>query len=124
MHARARTHTRTHSLNGSEERGAGRERGGLKEKGCREKKECTDRKRWRETWHSKICDTQQSIYCLHDKTKKSEKGATTGNIVFSLQDTLNNKNTTDKVYKGFCILSLILGISGHTFNCSEISYIK
>ena len=39
------------------------------------------------TWHSKICDTQQSRLCSHDETKKREKGATTGKFVVILQYT-------------------------------------
>ena len=59
------------------------------------------------------------------RRRKSALRATTCNIVFKSQYTLLITIILikyDKVYKGFCILSLILGISGHTINYSEINY--
>ena len=62
-------------------------------------KECIEWKRRRETrtWHSKIRYTQQSRLCSHDETKKSEKGATTGSIIFILHYTFYNNNTSTVV---------------------------
>ena len=67
-----------------------KERGAGERKGVGERKGCRREEGWRETWmwQSKICDTQQSRLLLQNKTKKPEKGATTGSIVFRLQYTL------------------------------------
>ena len=77
----------SHPWNGSEERGAGR--GGLKEKGCREKKECIERKRGggRRGVVRFVTLYRADSACM-TKQAKSEKGATTGNVVFRLQYTL------------------------------------
>ena len=76
-----------HSLNGSEE--VQERKGGLK-KGV-QGEERVHREGEAEgdvdvAWQD--FDTQQSRLCMHDETKKSEKGAATGKIAFRMQYTL------------------------------------